>query len=105
VTAYNNGKYHKSGAGYGFRINNSDVRRYFQIPYSNISLHLENSKKEILVNLNSSSISYGERIIITNKEIGKWLIKNKMAIWSEGTPPKFKMIHLNENKFVIRKID
>jgi hypothetical protein len=35
VTAWNNGKYHKTGAGYGFKVSIEDRDKYFKKDWKN----------------------------------------------------------------------
>ncbi len=103
VTAWNNGSYHKSGAGYGVKLDASDRDRFFQRSWKTIRLSLEGSSDVIEVNVAKSSfwgITCRELISI---DIGRWLIGNGLAPWPKGYPPKLILENVNSNNFLLRK--
>ncbi len=104
VRAYNNGKYTKTGAGYGFRIKKSDVINNSKIFTSTIFVTMDSKLQRIPIHINQNSILYGESIIFTKKEIGLWLIQHMMGHWKDGDPPEFFMKHDKNNHFKIKKI-
>ena len=104
VSAYNSGKFSKTGAGYGFRIKNSDVKENSDLLTSEIFLTLDNEGESVKVRINQDLVSNGDRVVFTSKEIGRWLITNKMGDWNDGNPPEFLMTHLKKNEFRISKV-
>ena len=104
VSAYNNGEFSKTGAGYGFRIKNSDVKKNSDLLTSEIFLTLDKKGKSVKVRINQDLVSNGDRVVFTSKEIGRWLILNKMDDWNDGKPPEFIMTHLKKNEFEISKV-
>jgi len=103
VSAYNNGKFWETGSGYGFRIKNSEVKKNSKLLVPEIFITLDKKFKNIKVSINQDSVLYGEHVIFTKKEIGRWLIENGNKEWNERHPPKFTMQHVGENFFVIEK--
>jgi hypothetical protein len=103
ISAYNNGEFSQTGAGYGFRIKNSEVKKNSKLLVSEIFITLDNKFKNIKVTINQDTVSDGERVVFTNKEIGRWMIKNGINEWGEGIPPKFIMQHIEKNFFVVEK--
>jgi len=101
VTAWNNGAYHKSGAGYGLKISAGDRDRYFRREWGSVILELEGVPDSISVNIDKPSFwdrVYGELI---SKDIGQWLRSNCKAPWPKGYPPKFSMDLISGNRFSV----
>ena len=102
VTAWNNGKHHKSGAGYGIKINLIDRDRYFKKSWGSVYLKLPNGV-DIEINTDKASFWNDSCRELISKEIGKWLIDNKKAPWPSGSPPKFHMNSNSERHFVLHE--
>ena len=98
-TAWNNGSYRMSGAGYGIKLNPRDRDRYFEKP--NAFLKLEGKTGDIEVNTDKPSFwNYMCRELIS-KEIGLWLIRNDKAPWMKGQPPKLQLEPVGERTFKV----
>ncbi len=104
VTAYNNGEFSKTGMGYGFRIKNLDAKKNSKLLVSEIFITLNKKFKNIKVLINQDSISEGERVVFTKKDIGKWMSENGINEWKAAIPPKFTMQHVKKNFFEIKEI-
>jgi hypothetical protein len=103
VTAWNNGKHHRSGAGYGVRIREEDREHYFRKDWKAVFIRFENAEFEAKINIDKLSFwgkSCGE---LVKKEIGSWLITNNLAPWDKGEPPKLNLVSIYENHFELRK--
>lgn len=103
VTAFNNGGHHRSGGGYGVRIKKEDRERYFQNDWKTVFVRIGNTGCTAEINIDKRSFwtkSCGELI---NKEIGKWLIMNKHALWEKRKPPKLNLLPIHEKHFELRK--
>ncbi|MBL7183887.1 MAG: hypothetical protein ISS50_05495 [Anaerolineae bacterium] len=101
VTAWNNGKHHPTGAGYGLKVEAKDRDRYFRKEWRNVFLKLEGEVEEVVVNVDKPSFWDPTCRELINKEIGVWLIKNGKAPWPKGHPPKMRMVHLDANRFEV----
>jgi len=101
VSAYNNGEFSPTGSGYGFRIKESEVRKNSKLLVSEIFITLDEKFKNIRVIINQNSVSEGERVVFTKKEIGRWMIETGINGWRGGAPPKFTMQYVEKNKFKI----
>jgi len=100
VTAWNNGRHHSSGAGYGVRISLRD--RYFFVHREAIYLKLTGIGNPKIPISKSFKHSCPE---LRHKEIGRWLMENYRPIpWEKGHPPQIDMIPLNGNYFRLRPI-
>lgn len=101
VTAWNNGKHHHSGAGYGFKINVKDRDKYFRKDWENIFLKLEGEVEEVVVNTDKASFWNSTCRELICKGIVIWLIKKKKAPWTKGHPPKMRIQHIDSNRFKV----
>lgn len=90
VTAWNNGRHLKSGAGYGLKVDIRDRDTYFDPGAESVSLRLPNGK-EFAVNTAKASFWSETCRELIHKEIGQWLIENGRAPWPKGRPPKFDL--------------
>lgn len=105
VTAWNNGKYHQSGSGYGLKLTIADRDHYFNRIWRRVLLQLQGEAGYVSVNLNKSSFWTPKCRELISKDVGVWLIKNKKAPWSKGHPPKIAMEHTGQNKFKVTFIN
>ena len=101
ITAWNNGKHHASGAGYGFRVDLVDRDRYFRREWGTAVLHLQGSLEPVVVNIDKDSFWGPVCRELISKEIGHWLSLNKMAPWHKRRPPKLMMKSTGANEFDI----
>jgi hypothetical protein len=102
ATAWNNGSYHDTGAGYGLKIDIVDRDKYFRKEWKYILLSLPGSKKEIKINTGKASFWNQSCRELISQDIGKWLIQNNFAPWVVGKPPKFVLEHLDSNRFSLK---
>jgi len=98
VTAWNNGKYKESGAGYGLRILKEDRDSVFLRKWDHIILDIDG--KEVAINLSDSF--WRNCSELRSKEIGKWLISTDKGKWEKGKPPKYQLTQISNNKFKLR---
>ena len=103
VTAWNNGKHHTTGAGYGFKISAKDRDEYFQRSWKNVLVFLPDSEQCVAVNIEKSSFWNATCLELISREFGRWLIQYGYAPWSWGAPPKFRLIPINSNSFRLYK--
>ena len=96
VSAWNNGRRNKTGGGYGVRIKRKDREKYFQKNWSSVIIELE-GEDEVEVSVSPSF--WGKCRELRKKEIGKWLINNKLAPWKKFNPPKLILEQISNNKF------
>ena len=98
-TAWNNGSYRMSGAGYGIKLNPRNRDRYFEKP--NAFLKLEGKTGDIEVNTDKPSFWNGTCRELISKDIGLWLISNNKAPWIKGHPPKLQLEPVGERTFKV----
>jgi len=103
VTAWNNGKHHRSGAGYGVKIKEEDRDHYFCREWKSMVISFENVRFDAEINLDKPSFWGKKCRELISKEIGNWLIMNRLAPWHKGEPPKLNLLPIHEKHFELRK--
>jgi len=98
VTAWNNGKHYSNGAGYGFRISETDRDRHVSPDWKELLIKLDGNGDFIKVNIDKKSFWYDCKELI-KKDIGAWLIANNKAPWQKGSPPKVMLTQIEDNRF------
>jgi len=103
VTAWNNGSPSKTGSGYGLKISINDRDNYFKKSKKSAILHL--SGKSGTISINTDKPSFWSPICreLISKDVGEWLISNKLGKWSKGNPPKLTLVSLGNNEFRLKK--
>jgi hypothetical protein len=99
VTAWNNGKHHATGVGYGFKLNATDRDKYFKRSWQTVLVSLPGVQRPVEVNIAKASFWGDACRELINREFGCWLLENNYAPWPSGVPPKFHMHHIRENHF------
>lgn len=102
VTAWNNGRHHQTGAGYGIKIASIDRDRYFRKSWETVSIHFPDGT-EAEVNTNKASFWNESCRELISQDIGRWLIKTRKAPWTTGAPPRFELIPKGERYFELRE--
>lgn len=98
VTAWNNGKHHTTGAGYGFKISITDRDAHFNRDWRSVFVSLPNGT---VVEANVAKPSFWSEQCreLINRQFGQWLIRSGHAPWPQGRPPKFSLRRIGENRF------
>jgi len=99
VTAWNNGKHHATGAGYGLKIGKDDRDRFFQKSWGSVLITLPGVGKEVELNINKVSFWNDSCRELISKDIGRWLIGRNYAPWPLGQPPSFNLHKKQGNHF------
>lgn len=102
VTAWNNGKHHPSGAGYGLKLKAQDRDLYFQGDWKTVWLDLEGYSQKVEFNVDKPSFWGPNCRELISRHIGIWLIENNLAPWPKGKPPKLNLESLDGNKFLLK---
>ncbi len=100
VTAWNNGKHHSSGAGYGFKLSAQDRDAQFERGWESVLVSLPNGTI-VEANTNKASFWSDKCKELINQQFGEWLIQNQFAPWRKGHPPKFELTHTSANRFTL----
>jgi len=102
VTAWNNGKHHRTGAGYGLKLAASDRDRYFHRSWKTVFVHFPDGEEAEVNTAKASFWNESCRELISQK-IGQWLIETRKAPWPAGAPPKFELIPQRARNFKLRE--
>ena len=101
VTAWNNGSYHRTGAGYGIRIKLSDRNKFFNRTWTVVKLQLQGIPGYTDINPKRKTFWNNSCPELFSQEIGKWLIGNRINQWPKGHPPEMVMTKIRGNQFKI----
>lgn len=101
--AWNNGKHHESGAGYGLKVPVADRDRYFRSEWKSVILELPVGASSIEVTLNVAKPSFWSASCheLISKGIGQWLRNSGHAPWSPGQPPTVAIEVVSERRFKV----
>lgn len=100
-TAWNSGKHHSSGAGYGIKVPIVDRDRCFKPQWLTVSVELPVAGRFVKVECNTAKTSFWTETCheLISRDIGKWLRERGLAPWPRGRPPKLKVEVLGERSF------
>lgn len=88
VIRSNNGTWHKSGAGYGIKIVKDDRDHFFQRAWSVVQIELPSG---VTTTVGVSNSFWRKCSELRSQDIGRWMIKARLAPWNSGTPPVLKL--------------
>ena len=88
ATGWNNGAWHKSGAGFGIKIDNDDRDRFFQKAWPDVQIELPSGVTTIV---SVSKSFWKDCSELRSKGIGQWMIGVGLAPWKTGGPPVLKL--------------
>jgi hypothetical protein len=92
ATAWNNGKHHTTGAGYGLKISVADRDTFMRRAWGSVDLHLSGAAEPIRVNIAKDSFWSDTCRELISQHIGHWLIAQGLAPWPDGKPPRFRLV-------------
>ncbi|MBA4383443.1 MAG: hypothetical protein C0410_01780 [Anaerolinea sp.] len=101
VTAWNNGKHHRSGAGYGLKITIPDRDKYFKREWQYVIIRYSDSNQEAKVNIEKQSFWGDACRELINIDIGKWFLQKSIAPWLKGSLPKLRLEPISDNVFLL----
>ena len=101
ATAWNNGQWHASGAGYGLKLAVADRDRFFRRDWRSVTLRLvdESGSVDVEVNCAKDSFWNGTCRELIGREIGRWFLDLGMAPWRTGRPPRFNLTPVEPGVF------
>ena len=93
ATAWNNGQWHASGAGYGLKVSVADRNNFFRKDWRSVTLRLAAGSGfvEVEVNCAKDSSWNGACRELIARNIGCWLLDFELAPWPKGRPPRFDL--------------
>ena len=104
ATAWNNGAWYETGAGYGLKISADDRDKYFDRDWDTVTLRLIGERTSRIAEANVAKDSFWGphcRELI-QLEIGQWFIENGFRRWPRNAPPRFRMVHVAGLEFEVR---
>ena len=106
ATAWNNGQWSPTGAGYGLKIPIGDRNRHFRREWHTVTLRLIGERTRRVAVANVAKASFWDHACreLIQAEIGRWLIENKLAVWPRGRPPRFRIAPIATGEFEVRPV-
>ncbi len=104
ATAWNNGSHQASGAGYGLKLSKVDRDRYLKREWKFVTLHFPETAISAEVNIDNDSFWNDTCRELRHQKIGAWLIRNGLAPWPHGAPPKVKLAQRAEGAFDVSHV-
>ena len=104
ATAWNNGRWHASGAGYGLKVSVADRDRFFQKDWRTVTLRLVAGSRLVDVDVNCAKDSFwnGTCRELISRDIGRWLSDLGLAPWPKGQPPRFDLSPIKPGVFRVQ---
>jgi len=102
ATAWNNGSYYTSGAGYGLKVSVLDRDKHFKREWGSVELHLPARDQPVRVNIEKDSFWGPTCRELINSEIGRWLLGIGAAPWPQGAPPRILLTPAGTGVFQVR---
>ena len=101
ATAWNNGRWHASGADYGLKLSAADRDRFFRRNRRIVMLRLAAGSNVVDVEVNCAKNSFwnGTCRELIARDIGRWFIDVGIATWPRGKPPRFTIAPTAPGKF------
>lgn len=96
-----NGVAHKTGWGYRFEMPTVDRDTWFEKKWSAVFLELPSAGKysTVRVSVGTHAFWLGKTPQLNSVEIGNWLLKEKLAPWTKGAPPRVKVMVKGDGHF------
>src|SRR2546428_590633 len=102
VSAWNNGAFNRSGAGYGLRVSKADRDSVFSRSWNQIVIELPSAEPGQAVVVRLSPSFWRSCSELRRAEIGRWLIGCGYVIWQKSQSSTFRFESFGRNKFVLR---
>ena len=106
ATAWNNGAWHETGAGYGLKMSADNRDKYFDRDWDTVTLRLIADRTSRIAEANVAKDSFwGPHCReLLKLEIGQWLIENGFRRWTPNAPSLFRMVRVAGREFEVRPV-
>jgi hypothetical protein len=91
ATCWNSGKHNASGAGYGIKLTVEERDGLLERSWESVDLILPDDTVVQAVKCDKKSMWDGTCRELIHRDIGKWMLRNKLAPWPKGKPPRLKL--------------
>ena len=88
ATGWNNGVWHKSGAGYGIRIDKEDRDHFFHETWPDVQVELPSGAT---TTVRVSKSFWKKCSELRSQDVGLWMTEAGLAPWKNGTPLVLKL--------------
>ena len=105
ATAWNNSRWHTSGAGYGLRVSVADRDQFFKRNWRTVSLRLIAGSTVIDAVANCAKESFWSEDCreLISQDIGRWIIGLDLSPWPKRCPPRFTMSPIGPAMFGVER--
>jgi hypothetical protein len=105
LTEWSNGTPSPTGSGYGLKFDSRGERdAHFKREWGTVNLYFPNVALPVSVNISKKSFWNDTCRELIKKEIGLWLLNNKMAPWPPGDPPRVQLHSRGGSAFDVRSV-
>ncbi len=104
VVAWNNGRHHRTGAGYGLKVSAKDRDDYFDKSWGEVLINLPDGSIAT-VNITKDSFWSSTCRELIGKNIGGWLLASGLAPWGSGNPPRFDLKVIRPREFRLHTLE
>lgn len=102
VSAWNNGKANtRTGGGYGIKMRRKDRDNHFRRTWPSVIVELENGQ---VLDIAPSPSFWRNCAELRRKEIGKWMLDDRLAPWPKGRPPTFRLMPTGDRRFRLSRL-
>ena len=104
ATAWNNGYWRNTGAGYGLKLSAEDRNKYFDKDWDTVTLRLVGARTSRIPEANVAKDSFWSPKCheLIKLEIDQWFIENGFRRWALNAPPRFRLVHIAGRELEVR---
>ncbi len=104
ATAWNNGAWHASGAGYGLKVSVADRDKFFRRDWRTVTLRLvaESGVVDIEVTCAKQSFWGPDCRELISHDFGRWFLDLELAPWPKRQLPRFDLSPLKPGVFRVQ---
>ena len=90
----------QTGGGYGIRISPQDREQYFDLAWASVTVVLDGQEE---VTIKITSAFWRKCNELRSKQIGAWMLREGLAPWPTGEPPRLKLEPQGDARFRLYK--
>jgi hypothetical protein len=96
ATGWKNGRRDSPHVEYGLKLEASDRDRYFRREWRAVRIDLPDGS---FAKANTMGEFWGKCAELRSTDLGRWMFGHGYAPWKQRQPPRFKLEHLEGNRF------
>ena len=105
-TAWNNGRHHPTGAGYGLKVPIQDRDSCMVRTIRSVVLRVPTRDGPLSIAFNIDKDSFWAPTCheLVSRQFGKWMISRGLAPWPTGRPPRFDVEQVSSGVFALTRV-